>query len=331
MSESTLLCEVLSEQLIYSTIRIQVKTKTDTKIATGFFANFSGEELNKVIHLIGVSVLITNNHVFENAESLELFLHGGTDCKGELSPSGVPSKLVVNQVSLAKLWVQGDGDYDLGALLIDPIIELDGRAFFQTAFPSYFMAIDNEFNKQSFSALEEIVMPCFPVGLFDEFNNMPILRRGSTASHPAALYKGRNEGVVDIAAMYGASGSPIVFLHEKGHFGFKYGGTLSGGEKIMLMGVLYGGPVYSADGLLAARPVMDMPDPGKPNYYPINLGYYVKATEFVTLLESIEKRILELTRAGDYFFSKPFAVPIEEYWRKKQRKDKKRPHSEDET
>ena len=38
---------------------------------------------------------------------------------------------------------------------------------------------------EELSALEELVMVGYPIGLWDKNNNFPIFRKGYTASHPA--------------------------------------------------------------------------------------------------------------------------------------------------
>ncbi len=57
----------------------------------------------------------------------------------------------------------------------------------------------------------------YPVGLWDSVNNMPILRRGSTATLLDWTYEGRQEFVIDAACFPGSSGSP-VFKYTVGDY-----------------------------------------------------------------------------------------------------------------
>ncbi len=77
-------------------------------------------------------------------------------------------------------------------------------------------------------------MTGYPAGLWDVHNNLPILRRGVTASHPAIDYEGRPEILIDIAAFPGSSGSPVMVLIEA--------------RPEVFLGVLYAGPTDIVEG-----------------------------------------------------------------------------------
>ena len=49
------------------------------------------------------------------------------------------------------------------------------------------------------SAIEEIIMIGYPVGIWDSANNMPIVRKGITATRPDIDYEGRKEFMIDAA------------------------------------------------------------------------------------------------------------------------------------
>ena len=67
-------------------------------------------------------------------------------------------------------------------------------------------------NLQDLSALEELVMVGYPIGLWDERNNFPIFRKGFTACHPAIDFNEDGIGLIDMACFPGSSGSPIYIL-----------------------------------------------------------------------------------------------------------------------
>ena len=100
---------------------------------------------------------------------------------------------------------------------------------------------------ETLSALEELVMVGYPIGLWDFKNNLPIFRRGYTASHPAIDFNKNGIGVVDMACFPGSSGSPIYILNENG-YSDKNGNTYLGAKRIILIGILYAGPQYNAQG-----------------------------------------------------------------------------------
>ena len=45
------------------------------------------------------------------------------------------------------------------------------------------------------SALEDVLMVGYPIGLWNSANNLPILRRGVTVSHPEANFQGGQQDV----------------------------------------------------------------------------------------------------------------------------------------
>lgn len=49
----------------------------------------------------------------------------------------------------------------------------------------------------------------YPDGIWDEFNNQPIVRRGITATHPKNDFNGKGEFLIDAVCFPGSSGSPV--------------------------------------------------------------------------------------------------------------------------
>lgn len=67
---------------------------------------------------------------------------------------------------------------------------------------------------KSLTALEEVVMVGYPNGLYDEKNNLPLLRYGRTASHPNVDFNGEKRGLIDVLCIPGSSGSPVFLFNE---------------------------------------------------------------------------------------------------------------------
>lgn len=286
-----------SEQMLYCVVKIT--TAPPKKCATGFF-------LNELVGKSETTLLITNRHVAEGADSLfvhfQLAKHNGSELEpiGMCKPAEIPN--------YKDFWVDHpDSSYDLAALLLEPFILNQESPVFQTAISE--AILDNEVCRQHLSAVEPVYTFGYPVGMNDEFDHLPIARSGITACHPGLNVQGASKGIVDLSAMHGCSGSPIVFIHERGAIGTKRGGITMGGERIFLLGILYGGPVYT-NGKISTRTVMDLPSPGEIGHYPINLGYYVKACELPPLIEQAAFKVSELVRKG-IVFEKPFAIPMQ--------------------
>lgn len=136
------------------------------------------------------------------------------------------------------------------------------------------------------AAAESVLMVGYPNGLWDDTNNLPLLRRGITASHPAIDFKGRPEMMVDIACFPGSSGSPVVIVDDGGHWN-KFGHLVGGNGRLMLLGVLYAGPVMTQEGEIVVEPVPTQLAAKARTTLMIHLGYLIKAREILRLGEHV--------------------------------------------
>ena len=143
---------------------------------------------------------------------------------------------------------------------------------------------------ETLSALEELVMVGYPIGLWDSKNNLPIFRRGYTASHPAIDFNENGIGVVDMACFPGSSGSPIYILNENG-YSDKNGNTYLGAKRIILIGILYAGPQYNAQGELIVTTIPTKQKVQTATPIMTNLGYYIKANELQEFHEYIKNYV----------------------------------------
>jgi hypothetical protein len=117
-------------------------------------------------------------------------------------------------------------------------------------------------------------------GLRDATNNMPIFRKGITATHPSLKWNSKNEFLVDVATYPGSSGSP-VYLYEDIKV---VNGNLRYG-KIRLLGIIYAVTLHNATGdiqqicLGKMRAVTQIPN---------NLGVVIRSNEITVLGEHIK-------------------------------------------
>lgn len=101
-------------------------------------------------------------------------------------------------------------DVDLCAILFQPLraeAEKQRKAIFAVLLDTSLILAD--VNLQELSAVEDVLMVGYPIGLWDDVNNFPLSRRGITATHPAVDFGGKSIGSVDIACFPGSSGSPV--------------------------------------------------------------------------------------------------------------------------
>jgi len=178
----------------------------------------------------------------------------------------------------ATLWTPHPSkDIDLCAMPIAPIL---AKAK-ETKTPLFYRSIDatlipSQAELEELNPVEDITMVGYPNGLWDEVHNMPIFRRGITATHSKLDWNGRPEFLIDAACFPGSSGSPVFLLNEGGYFSKK--GLNLGGVRIKLLGVLYAGPQHTVEGEIK---IVVVPTQNKPialSTIPNNLGIVIRAT-----------------------------------------------------
>ena len=263
----------LSEQLMFNTVRLQA----GNSYGTGFFYNFN---VNDHIY----PTIITNKHVvnYKENEIVSFYLHL-SDENGEANGN--------YKVTLQTNWFFHSSK-DLCFCFINPLFESVKE---KTGKNVFYISIDNSIiatpdKLAQLSALEELTMVGYPIGLWDEKNNFPIFRKGYTASHPLYDFNEKGIGVVDMAVFPGSSGSPIYILNEGGSYSDKRGGIIIG-QRIIFMGILYAGPQYNAEGKLQIQTIPTQQTLGTATPVMTNLGYYIKASElneFEKLIKNID-------------------------------------------
>ena len=207
-----------SEQLAHSTVRIECQMADGTTgTGSGFVYAFArvGEQ--------HVPAIVTNKHVVAGSMigrfSFTLRAPDGTPVVGQ--------HVTIQLDQFERRWVpHPDADVDLCALPIAPLL----TEALRTGTPFFYVSLDDsllptEADLVDLGTLEEILMIGYPNGLWDSVNNMPILRRGVTATHPNINYEGRREFLIDAACFPGSSGSP-VFLFNTNGWTNRNGGTV---------------------------------------------------------------------------------------------------------
>jgi hypothetical protein len=267
-----------SNQLLFTTARLQVTTLDgQLSVGTGFFFAFAlrGDE--------GVPVLVTCKHVMKNARTVEISLHL-SDATHLNSPAASSFRLSMDQ-SNAIMFDHPDADVDLTAILYEPLRSA-ALANGHNAFTRHFTEEDlpSDADLRSLRAVEDVVMAGYPIGLSDQANNLPIIRRGTTATHPAVAFNGQPRGVIDIACLPGSSGSPVLLLNEGIYVQNQ---ALAVGTRKLLLGVLFAGPRHRADGSIEIVEIPTAVHAATHTYIPIHLGYYVRAAELLRIKDLI--------------------------------------------
>lgn len=270
------------DQLYYLTTRIEVSLKDGgTATGTGFFYG---------LHDVGnssVPVLITNKHVIEGAKELRFAL-SQEDGQGGVVPN---SKLWVTVQAPENNFVSHpDPSVDLVCLQVGGVanaMQASGKPVFFRTFSEAMIA--DLTKEDDFLPIENVIMIGYPNGLWDDYNNQPIIRRGITATHPLKDYRGRKEFMIDAACFPGSSGSPIL-IYEWGVHTPRTGAPRAG-ARISLLGVLFAGPVYTAEGTIEVIDVPTRQVPIARSEIPLNLGIAIKASEILRFKEVIPKPV----------------------------------------
>lgn len=266
--------KTISEQLMFNTVKLVASNGSS---GTGFFYNF---RVNDKVY----PTIVTNKHVvnYNKNETMTFYLHLKT---------GEKSSTENYQVTYATSWVF-HSTKDLCFCFINPVFqEVKNR----TGKDVFYIANDNSVvatpqKLEELSALEELVMVGYPIGLWDSKNNFPVFRKGYTASHPAFDFNEKGIGLVDMACFPGSSGSPIYILNENGYVD-KNGNHYLGRSRIILVGILYAGPQYNAQGDLVVTTIPTQQKVQTSTPIMTNLGYYVKATELKEFEDYIAQNI----------------------------------------
>lgn len=270
------------EQLCFCTTRIEATNPTGHKYyGTGFFYMFPLEEEGKCL-----IYLVTNRHLAQNMKEIKF----GISKEGiDSGPIFEPPVFQVYNMPDAILYHPKAG-VDLCAIPVSYYFkncEEHGQKLFYRYVDS--RAIPNISQSENLEPVEDILLIGYPNGLWDEQNNMPLVRKGITASAPYLDYNGKKEFVIDAACFPGSSGSP-VFLYNNGSYRDKSNHSIVLGSRLYFLGILYGGP----SSLIRSKMVAgSMPSESKSvemtANIPNNLGYVIKAEvmyDFIPLVEN---------------------------------------------
>ena len=133
--------------------------------------------------------------------------------------------------------------------------------------------------EMEFSRIEDITVVGYPDGIWDAFNNMPITRRGITATPIQMDFENKPRFLIDAAIYGGSSGSP-VFVFNQGSYS-KPDGGLYAGTRLKLVGVVYAVAQHKVTGELE---IVDIPAAKTPianTLIPNNLGVVIQARELL--------------------------------------------------
>lgn len=266
-----------TENLLFSTIKIEVyqpnkndKTKVDTASGTGFVFSF---EIDSVQRL---PILVTNKHVINGALGFSITMTKKT--KENRPLLGQVDKQIYTPKEISWLF-HPEKSIDLA---VTPLLPLLDKLPLGREGYAYYSILEDDLPLQEeledLKGVEEILMIGYPIGIWDNINNLPITRKGITATHPLFDYRNKSEFVIDAACFPGSSGSPVLIVNE-GPYSSKSGIRM--GKRRLFMGVLYGGPNYQPNGEIKIIEIPTKKDAIAVFKVPLNLGYVIKSNRIL--------------------------------------------------
>ena len=260
-----------AEQLMHATVRLQCVLKNGTtSTGTGFFFSFKAAAGP-------IPVIVTNKHVICDSVTGSFVL---TKDGGDGQPL-IGSTIVIELPNFENCWLKHpDPRIDLAVFPVTQLLRAakdQGKPLFFRSLPE--TIIPDKKLLESLSGLDNVIMVGYPNGLWDQANNMPLFRRGITATSPRYDFNREPIFVIDCACFPGSSGSPVL-IFDQGAYADARGDMFLGG-RIILLGILYAGPAHPVEGEIH---VVDVPMKHVPisrSRIPNNLGYVVKSQKLL--------------------------------------------------
>lgn len=282
-----------AESMLFATLRLEVlRNDGSTNLGTGFLFEYRPKRAQNDQTL---PLLVTNRHLIQDSSTGHFTWHLAEEKQNLVVPSGKFFTVKIEALS-KKFICHPDPRIDLCAMpynLIRQAARAQGVDLFEAVFTEDLVLDSKELNE--LDAVEDVLLIGYPIGLQDPLHNLPIVRRGITATHPGLDFDGQPIFLVDAACFPGSSGSPVV-LANLGWYRDKHSGSLVVGNRLALLGVLFAGIQWEASGKLERVPIPTNVEIQIKTGVMAHLGLVVKAQEILRLASYIE----DLVQTGQY-------------------------------
>lgn len=260
-----------SEQLLHSTVQIICDRQAgDRSYGTGFFfALFPNAGRD-------APVIVTNKHVVDGSKTGHIRLTSRKDD----GTADLANFIDVDVPDFPAQWIpHPDPDVDLTVLplagLLNKLLGEGKKPFMVQLDPSL---IPTDAELVDLTALEEILVVGYPDGISDPAHNIPVFRRGITATPVNIDFADRKEFLIDAAIFPGSSGSPVL-LYNQGSWQSRGGLVL--GTRIKLLGVVHAVMLNGVNGEISIVPAPTQARAIVNSQMPNNLGVCLKASRIL--------------------------------------------------
>lgn len=270
----------ISDYLSRCTVRLECGNGERRSIGTSFLYRLEAGDN-------WIPLLITNRHVVDGHDRAHLRFSTAFDLS-EATLEDARS-FVINDFQDFVIY-HPNAEIDLAAILIGPLthgLPNGSKPIFLNAVSETDLA-DGDI-EQAIRYVEDILVVGYPNGLWDEHRNIPIFRKGVTATPAMIDYQNEPKFLIDCSIFPGSSGSP-VFLYNSGVIFDKRRPDIQLGERVRLLGVVFAVMQHQADGFVIEQPVPALIGNRVVIGMPNNLGVVVKARENRILCDAVRQR-----------------------------------------
>jgi len=273
----------IMEKLTHSTVRIETQLHNgNISTGTGFYMNFLQNQESCI------PIIVTNKHVISGAKFGKINVTVADN--NHLPKFGTHRQFTIS--NFENLCIKHPNpEVDLAAFPLGPLlhqVQAQGENLFYIPLQTSLIPSDNE--RASFSSMEDIVMIGYPNGIWDSINNLPVIRKGITATHSNISWNGKSEFLTDIASFPGSSGSPVFIANIGGYMDNK-GNTYMGSHRIRLIGVHYAGAMHTASGEIKIITIPTSNIPVPITHIPNNIGVAINSKEIFELEKEVARNL----------------------------------------
>jgi hypothetical protein len=233
-------------------------------------------------------VIVTNKHVIKDSQRGILYFK-------TRNAAGFPLYNNVQKVNLDKFkerWIlHPDTTVDLAIMPLGPIIyqyKDSGKHLFHIAYREEY--VPNDSIRNSLAAIEDVLMIGYPFGLRDIKNDIPIIRKGLTATPVYLNFNSTLEFLIDIPVYPGSSGSPVI-IYNPSTFTTRDGEYYMRG-RLLLLGINYATYTKDFEGKIIPKVSYNIDDSLKVSTaIPYNIGIIIKAERLLDFKPILQKLV----------------------------------------